>query len=87
MLTLDWFSSYLKSRKQRIKINNVLSDEYDLNIYIGVPQGSVVEPFLFMVYMNTLCSFKLRGKFFADNIALSWCGSYIDIFIAINENV
>ena len=37
--TISWFSSYLLGRKQKIFVNNTLSDSE--NILCGVPQGSI----------------------------------------------
>ena len=45
-IALNWFTFYLKDRKQFISVNNIYSDICNLNQF-GVPQGSVLEPLLF----------------------------------------
>jgi hypothetical protein len=46
---LSWLESYLQGRKQFIRINDALSSSTDLSI--GVPQGSVLGPLLFLCYV------------------------------------
>ena len=51
---IEWFRSYLSSRYQVVTINTTLSDR--LPVSCGVPQGSILGPLLFNIYMNNLPS-------------------------------
>ncbi len=67
---LNWFQSYLHGRKQYVFYNGVSSDILDISC--GVPQGSVLGPLLFLLYINDLpnISSKLQFFLFADDTNL-----------------
>ena len=70
---LDWFRSYLSDRKQYVHINNA-SSNIKLIKY-GVPQGSILGPFLFLIFINdiTKCSDFFKFILYADDSTLSTC--------------
>jgi len=49
---LEWIRSYLTNRRCKILANGILSDSFDVTC--GVPQGSVLGPLLFLIYVNEL---------------------------------
>ena len=77
------FQSYLNNRKQYTEIEDTTSTI--LPIYVGVSQGSIPGPILFIIYVNDLpqCSNKFDFIMYADDATLS---STIYSFSDINSN-
>ena len=61
--------NYLSNRQQRVLLNGQSSDWLDINA--GVPQGSVLGPLLFLIYINDLSDSLISvSKLFADDTSL-----------------
>ena len=84
-IALEWFKNYLDNRKQIVKFKNCLSKKE--TITCEVPQGSVLGPLLFLIYMNDIhkSSEMLSFILFADDTNIFY--SHKDIKILINETL
>ena len=82
----NWFRNYLKDRMQLVQIPSGEKSELRA-VNIGVPQGSVLGPLLFLLYMNDLafCVPEFYTILFADDTSLSLAGSnYYELLIQFN---
>ena len=72
-----WFKSYLENRKQFVSISGTESELASVNY--GVPQGSVLRPLLFLIYINDL-HYAIKAScplHFADDTCLLNIRSFI----------
>ena len=86
--TLRLIQSYLTNRKQRVQILSTLSDYTDVRV--GVPQGSVLGPLLYIIFANDLTNIihNVNITTYADDIALfSTSNSLNELIDKFNPNV
>ena len=84
----DWFRDYLSNRKQYVHINGTSSGQ--LPISCGVPQGSILGPLLFLVYVNDLATVSEHALtiLFADDTNLIYNGkTYNELKILIKNDL
>ena len=82
----SWFQNYLLDRKQLVQIPSGEESSF-MTVNIGVPQGSVLGPLLFLLYMNDLasCVPEFFTILFADDTSLSLSGTdYEQLLIQFN---
>ena len=72
---IKWFKSYLNEREQMVSCHNTLSGKSTISI--GVPQGSVLGPLLFLIYVNDINRHVHLGacNWYADDTLVYCSGS------------
>ena len=86
--TFDLFQSYLFSREQRCFVNGSLSENFPL--VCGLPQGTILGPPLFIIYINDLpnCLQYSRPRMYADDTNLSFASSSTNnIEVKLNDDL
>ena len=87
-LAYQWFEDYLRNRTQLVIFNSIKSDLG--NILWGVPQGSILGPILFLIYITDIvnCSSVLNFILFADDTNAYFTGNCLDeVFATINVEI
>ena len=87
-IPLLWFTNYLSNRYQQVKCNGVVSSF--LPTKFGVPQGSILGPLLFLIYINDLSRASKLLEFvnFADDSNVFYSNSsYNELFQIVNTEL
>ncbi len=85
-IELKWFESYLTKRKQVCFVNGQTSSPNEIYIMCGIPQGSILGPLLFVLYINDMTDHleKTTLYLYADDTEIS---SSSDNFDTLIENL
>ena len=83
-----WFASYLSNRSQYCQVNGGISKPS--RMISGIPQGSILDPLLFLLYINDLpnCLNSVKCNMFADDTQIDTSGNDINtVTNALNKDL
>ncbi len=81
---IEWFKSYLTGRKQVTVVQGTKSSPLD--VACGVPQGSILGPLLFIIYINDMAEYldQCQVSLYADDTAMYYgCRSQVDLMLTL----
>ena len=84
---VQWIIAFLTNRQQKVKINGSLSEW--LEVLSGIPQGTVLGPLLFLIYINDLpdvCDSYSKMSLFADDAKIYTYINNVDDCISLQHN-
>ena len=75
-IELNWFKLYLSNRSQATKCNNLMS--LFVNVSTGIPQGSILAPSAFLLFINDLPMYVKNCSLYADDAMTEATGSTVE---------
>lgn len=85
---LSWFGSFIDNREQRVKLNNATSEA--LTSCYGIPQGTVIGPLLFIMYVNSMFNLPLKCDIVAyadDTVVVAKGATWNEAFSNANTDM
>ena len=86
---VQWCAGYLRNRHQRVVINQAIMSSV-IDVPSGVPQGSLLSPFLFSLHMSSLAPFAATSRIvkYADDIYITFpINNLTDVSLAITNEI